>query len=85
MFKHILLPTDGSELAGKAIEGGLALAQSLGARITGLVAIEPFNASALVPEQIDYNQEVYGSQARADAHRSRTTPSSRSPGAPGAT
>jgi len=69
MFKHILLPTDGSELAGKAIEGGLALAHGLGARITGLVAIEPFNAFALAPEQIEYNQELYGSQARADAHR----------------
>ncbi|MFO7707922.1 MAG: universal stress protein [Desulfobacterales bacterium] len=36
MFKHILLPTDGSELSGKAVEQGIRLAASLGARVTAL-------------------------------------------------
>jgi nucleotide-binding universal stress UspA family protein len=39
MFKHILLPTDGSELAQKAIKAGVALAKALGARITGYYAL----------------------------------------------
>ena len=69
MYKHILMPTDGSELAAKAIEAGLSLAQATGARLTAMVAIEPFNAFALAPEQIEYNHEVYASQARAEAHR----------------
>jgi nucleotide-binding universal stress UspA family protein len=69
MYKHILMPTDGSALAGKAIDAGLALAQATGARLTAMVAVEPFNAFALAPEQIEYNHEVYASQARAEAHR----------------
>jgi nucleotide-binding universal stress UspA family protein len=40
MFKHILIPTDGSELAGKAIDGGVRLAKALGAKITAYHAIE---------------------------------------------
>ena len=30
MFKHILIPTDGSDLASQAVDKGLALAASLG-------------------------------------------------------
>ena len=36
MFKHILLPTDGSQLSEKAIHEGVLLARSLGAKVTGL-------------------------------------------------
>ena len=34
MFQHILIATDGSELATKALEHGLALAKSLGCKVT---------------------------------------------------
>lgn len=36
MYKHILLPTDGSELSAKAVAAGVQLAKALGARVTGL-------------------------------------------------
>jgi nucleotide-binding universal stress UspA family protein len=36
MFKHILLPTDGSELSAAAIQQGVRFAKSIGARVTGL-------------------------------------------------
>lgn len=36
MFKHILIPTDGSELSAKAVKAGVALAKTLGAKVTGL-------------------------------------------------
>ena len=36
MYKHILLPTDGSELSRSTIESGIRLAKALGARVTGL-------------------------------------------------
>ena len=42
MYKHILIATDGSELAGKAVATGLELAKRLGARLTVLTAIEPW-------------------------------------------
>jgi nucleotide-binding universal stress UspA family protein len=41
MFKHILIPTDGSEVAAKAIRAGVRLAAEMGAKVTGLYAQEP--------------------------------------------
>ena len=41
MFKHILIPTDGSALAAKAITAGVALAKEMGASVTAYYAIEP--------------------------------------------
>jgi len=36
MFKHILLPTDGSPLSEVAIKKGMQFARSIGAQVTGL-------------------------------------------------
>jgi len=41
MFKHILIPTDGSRLSGEAAEAGVKLAKALGARVTALFAAPP--------------------------------------------
>jgi nucleotide-binding universal stress UspA family protein len=38
MYRHLLVPVDGSDLSDRAIEGSIALAQQLGAAITGFVA-----------------------------------------------
>jgi nucleotide-binding universal stress UspA family protein len=54
MFKHILLPTDGSPVANKAAKAGLKLARKLGARVTGYYAIErvppPVYAEGYIPD-----------------------------------
>ncbi len=42
MYKHILIPTDGSKLAGKGIKAGVKLARALGARVTGVYVIAPY-------------------------------------------
>jgi len=41
MYKHILIPTDGSPLSRKAIVNGVKLAKALGAKVTGLFAAPP--------------------------------------------
>jgi nucleotide-binding universal stress UspA family protein len=41
MFKHILIPTDGSPVSSKAVKAGVALAKEAGAKVTGYYAIEP--------------------------------------------
>ncbi len=46
MFKHILIATDGSDLAGKAVIHALALAKPLGARVTAVYVSEPWVAVA---------------------------------------
>ncbi len=38
MFKHILIPTDGSALSRAAAAAGIELAAKIGARVTGLFA-----------------------------------------------
>lgn len=40
MYKHILIATDGSDLAAKGTEQGLALAEALGAKATILTVAE---------------------------------------------
>ena len=42
MFKHLLIPTDGSRLSAKGIKAGVKLAKSLGARVTGLYVAAPY-------------------------------------------
>jgi nucleotide-binding universal stress UspA family protein len=44
LFKHILIPTDGSALAAKAIKAGVKLAQALGARVSGVYVVQPYLA-----------------------------------------
>jgi len=41
MYKHILIPTDGSKLSRAAAEAGVRLAKVLGARVTGFFAAPP--------------------------------------------
>ncbi len=40
MYNHILISTDGSEVAQKGVDHGLSLAKSLGARVTIIMATE---------------------------------------------
>jgi nucleotide-binding universal stress UspA family protein len=40
MFKHVLLPTDGSPVSRKAVKAGVALAKKLGAKVTAYYAID---------------------------------------------
>jgi nucleotide-binding universal stress UspA family protein len=44
MFKRILIATDGSDLAGKAVATGLSLAKILGAQVIAVMATEPWTA-----------------------------------------
>ena len=41
MYRHILVPTDGSKLSAKAIRAASRLAKICGARITGVYVIAP--------------------------------------------
>jgi len=42
VFKHILIPTDGSKLSAKGVKAGVRLAKALGAKVTGLYVIFPY-------------------------------------------
>jgi nucleotide-binding universal stress UspA family protein len=70
MYRHILIPTDGSELAEHAVTNGLALAKSLGAKVSVIVVEEPFNWSS-VPEtaqrQISEKIAIHAEQIKQHA------------------
>lgn len=44
MYKHILIATDGSELATKGLAHGSQLAKSIGAQVTVVTVTEPWSA-----------------------------------------
>jgi nucleotide-binding universal stress UspA family protein len=44
MYRHILIPTDGSELAERGVAHGLALAKSVGAKVSVINVVEPLFA-----------------------------------------
>ncbi len=42
MYKHILVPTDGSGLAAKGVREGIKLAKALSARVTAVYVAPPY-------------------------------------------
>jgi len=57
MYEHILISTDGSEVAQKGVDHGLSLAKSLGARVTIVTVTERFPIYA-GPEWIPGPNEI---------------------------
>ncbi|TAK71781.1 MAG: universal stress protein [Betaproteobacteria bacterium] len=45
MFKHILVPTDGSKLSVKTVKQAVKLAKAVGARITGFYATPDYSST----------------------------------------
>lgn len=43
-FRHLLIATDGSEVAQRAVDEGVRLAAALGAQVTILAVVEPLNS-----------------------------------------
>lgn len=67
MFKHLLLPTDGSPASEGAIRQALILAQSNGAAVTALHVIQPFHFFAYDVDMVEHTSATYlaGAQDRA--------------------
>jgi nucleotide-binding universal stress UspA family protein len=59
MYQHILLPTDGSALSQTAIQYGISLAKSVGAKVTGITVTEPFHVFAVDAEMLTDTPESY--------------------------
>ena len=63
MYKHILIPTDGSELSRKAIEHGIALAKSINTKVTAVTVTAPFHVFAIQPGMVTDTPEQYEKHA----------------------
>jgi nucleotide-binding universal stress UspA family protein len=59
LYKHILLPTDGSELSKAAMRHGIALAKAIGARVSALVVSTPLTSLVVDPSTVSAALEQY--------------------------
>ena len=69
MYKHILIATDGSELAQKAVATGLALAKELKAEVTAVTATEPWTAMVTGESAFAFPIDEYEKEAARNAAR----------------
>jgi nucleotide-binding universal stress UspA family protein len=69
MYKHILIPTDGSELSEKAVKQGLAFAKSIGAKATAITVSETFHTSSVDPVMVTDTPEQYQRDCEARAEK----------------
>ena len=70
MYRNILIPTDGSELAGKAVEHGIVLAKRIGARTTVLTVLPPFHMFTTDAQMLEDTPAQY--KARMQQHADKT-------------
>ncbi|WP_312548780.1 universal stress protein [Massilia sp.] len=68
MFKHILIPTDGSELSERAVLAGVSFAKEGGAQVTGVTALPEFRTFTLDSDMIETTEDEYlaASERRGD-------------------
>ena len=67
MYKSILIPTDGSELAGKAVQHGMTFAKEIGAKITVLTVTVPFHVFTLDPQVVEDTADQYKKRSQEHA------------------
>ena len=59
MFKHLLLPTDGSALSEAAVRQGVALAKALDARVTGVHVSPAFHVITYRTEMLEDTEDEF--------------------------
>jgi nucleotide-binding universal stress UspA family protein len=70
VYTNILIPTDGSELAGKAVRHGMALARQIGAKVTALTVLPPFHVFTTDTQMLEDTPAQY--KVRMQAHAEKT-------------
>jgi nucleotide-binding universal stress UspA family protein len=70
MYTNILMPTDGSELAGKAAQDAIALAKRIGAKATALTVLPPFHVFTTDTQMLEDTPAQY--KIRMQEHAEKT-------------
>ena len=70
MYANILIPTDGSELSGRAVQHGITLAKQIGAKITVLTVSTPFHSFTTDTLMIEDTPTTY--KVRMQEHAEKT-------------
>jgi len=69
MFKHLLLPTDGSKLSEAAIQAGVRFAKSVNAKVTGFYAMPKFHMLTYQTEMLTDTKQEFAKDCKAHADR----------------
>jgi nucleotide-binding universal stress UspA family protein len=69
MFKHILLPTDGSDLSLRAAKLGIELAKACGARVHALHVVAPYHTISYMAETLAATEITYTQDATVRAEK----------------
>lgn len=69
MFKHLLIPTDGSDLSNMAIAQGVKFAKEINAKVTGITVTLPFHFFALEATMLVDSMDLYAADTKAMAAR----------------
>ena len=67
MFKHILVPVDGSPTSQLAVEKAIGLAKAFGSRVTAIFVIDPYPFTG-VGTDFAYGQAEYLNAATSEAN-----------------
>ena len=67
MFKHILLPTDGSKLSDDAIRMGVQLAKTVNAKVTGFCVMPEFHVFTYKTEMLEDTKREFAKDSKAHA------------------
>jgi len=67
VYAHILIPTDGSDLAESAVRHGIALAKRIGAKVTVLTVVPPFHMFTTDTQMLEDTPGQYKTRIRAQA------------------
>jgi nucleotide-binding universal stress UspA family protein len=69
MFRHILLPTDGSPLSEAAIQQGIEFAKGINAKVTGFHVMPEFHVFTYKTEMLEDTEGQFAKDSRAHAQK----------------
>ena len=69
MYKHLLLPTDGSLLSEDAIQRGMRFAREAGAKVTGLHVLPAFQILTYRADMLEDTRATFEKNAHAHAEK----------------
>ena len=67
MYRNVLVPTDGSDLATTAVKHGVNFAKEIGAKVTVVTVTEPFHLLSVKPSQLEYTPAEYEKHSKTHA------------------
>ena len=67
MFKHVFLPTDGSNLSEAAVRMGVQLAKTVNAKVTGFHVMPEFHVFTYKTEMLEDTKKEFAKDSKAHA------------------